>query len=190
MADSLYSARLASCEFNPYLNNPTEAYSSACRSVQRIVANINAPYTGTTSAQRLAWLKRRKNYMTARAAVVQGAMTELAGRDVSDKTAQAIQGFGGLAVQLTAAIPGVGPVVSLLGMGAQLIAGLFDKTADNQAAKAAELAEWQNDLVGLKTLYDDTNAEIAELMLPRYVLYAAAGLMLIAVVVILIRRRT
>ncbi|MEZ0610435.1 hypothetical protein ACAW74_18115 [Fibrella sp. WM1] len=187
--DAVYIARLASCEFNPYLVNPTEAYTSACVSVRRIVDQINLPYTGSTSYDRLAFLKRRKNYMTARAAVIQGALVELSGTDVSDKTAQTIKGFGGLAVQLGAAIPGIGTVATLIGTGAQLIAGLFDKTADNEARKATEIAELQNDLVGLKTLYDDTNTEIQSLMLPRYLLYGAAGLVILAVVVVLIRRR-
>ncbi|MBO0947007.1 hypothetical protein [Fibrella forsythiae] len=188
--DAVYIAHLAKCTVNDYTPNSVDAYSSACRAVQTLVAQINTTYTGTTSADRLAYLKRRRGLLLARAAVIQGSMVELGAQDVTDKTAATIGGIGGAVAGLFGVIPGIGGAIgTFIGLGTQLVAGLFDHSADKKAAQAAELNELQIDYINLKTLYDEHTAEINSLMLPRYVLYGTAGIVLIALLIVLLRSR-
>jgi hypothetical protein len=188
--DALYNAYLSDCAINKYGVNPPEAFSVACSINQRIVAYINAPYTGSGSADRLAWLRRRRRQMQARVAIIQGAMTELGAKDVTDTTARTIGGIGGIVAQVGGLIPGVGSIVSLIGTGAQLVAGLFDKTAQNEAARQAELARWQQDLVNLQLLYAANDEEYNSLMLPRYILYGCAVLVSVVALALYLKKRT
>lgn len=188
--DAPYIAHLDTCTYYDAINNPTASYSAACRQVQSLVAQINETYQGSTSADRLTWLKRRRGLLLARAAVIQGAMAELGATDVTDKTTATIGGLGGAVAGLFGVIPGLGGAIgSFIGLGTQLVAGLFDNTADNQAKKNAELSQLQNDYIGLKLLYDDQDAEIQRLMIPRYVLYGAAGIVLMIALYVLYRSR-
>ncbi|MBO0930373.1 hypothetical protein [Fibrella aquatilis] len=188
--DAVYIAQLQNCQLYDGVANPDVAYSQACKQVQTLVSQINEVYQGSSTADRLAFLKRRRGLLIARAAVIQGAMAELGATDARDRTALTISGLGGAVQQLFSVIPGIGGAIgTFVGLGAQLIAGAFDNTAANEAAKIAELNKLQTDFTGLQVLVNDHTAEIGRLSLPYYVLYGAAGLVLLAVLYTFFRRQ-
>lgn len=158
--------------------------SQNCQQVNALILAINQPYIGNSTAERLAWLKRRRTLLTQRAAVIAQALKDLGSTDVVDHTAVDVRSISGLVSTFSAALPGIGTAIGLgVGLVGNLIGGLIDTTSQNTAQRNEEIAAYKADYVGLTTILEQTNQEIDRLSLVNYSLWGILAILLIVLFV-------
>ncbi|WP_080056708.1 hypothetical protein [Spirosoma aerolatum] len=163
---------------------PLSGLSESCQQVNALIEAINQPYTGNSTAERLAWLKRRRTLLIQRSQIIAQALKELGSTDTVDHTATDIRTVSGLVGTFTAALPGIGTAIGLaVSTVGQLFGGLIDTTKSNTEKRNEEIALYKADFAGLEDVLNQTNQEIDRLSLVQYSLWGVLAILLIVLFV-------